>query len=402
VINPEETDVQGEFDLGLPALPKPAVDLTWPPHDERLHGYSELPHSRLSGFSTGLFVQAYGQQARDAARLAMYSGVGCVFTVDHWRRSVSALHQVIGGIETVRRRTASNNLLVDHNCYSGRNRKLPEHGLSKNWIHQQHSYLQLPWATTDSGYISSPGDVRRVLSDGEQLAGQVVVALPMDFTVLRDEASSVVDMVNAQQHPVAVMLGHEADPFDEPGVAAGLTHLIAQVNVPVLLLRSDTSALGALGHGAAVGAVGTRSGLRHIYPIKTGGGPEKLSFVIPELMGYYREQRFAQAYLRDPDRSEWRCSCWFCAGRDLVWISNQAEQLADRAAFQHSVTAVAQMGAELAAHVPAIGGPQTWAVMCARAQKAHEEIANPTGSRWEPKAAQGHWIRAVPTPAEQR
>jgi hypothetical protein len=383
---------QESLELGLP--PEQSVPtLAWPGPGERLT--RELPLSGLAGFTTGLFVQARASEAADVRRLVQHTGVGAVFTVE--RRKGPRLHQALRAVDHMRRLASSDNVLIDQGLYSGRRRKLARDGLTKDCVREQLQVLKLPWALTDSGYIATLDDVDLVLNAAARLNGRVVVALPMDYRVLRDHASEIAARVNGQSHPVAVMLEHANDPVDARGVVEGLTHVIANTVHPVLLLRSDTSVLGALAHGAAVGAVGTHSGLRHIYPAKEGGGrPEQLAFVIPELLGYFAQPRFARAYLRDPRHTAWECSCWFCTGRQLTWVGNQAESLMFRGAFQHSVAAVGQMGALLQSGVPGLDTAQVWSAMCAGARARHEAIANPSGSTWKPKAALSHWASLTP------
>jgi hypothetical protein len=72
--------------------------------------------------------------------------------------------------------------------------------------------------------------------------------------------------INKYDVPVAVVIEHESDPFGVRYVVTGFLELLDAVRVPVLLLRSDVSALGALCHGAHAAAIGTTSALRHLYP----------------------------------------------------------------------------------------------------------------------------------------
>lgn len=382
------------LDLGLPP-PPPPPSLMWPGQSDRKWQGPRLAFDPLPGFSTSLFVHARASEAWDVARLVDHTQVGAVFSVE--RKRCSHLHQALGAVEHVRRRTLTTNLLVDRNLYSGNKRKSAQDGLSAQWVRDQHTIMQLTWALTDSGFNESVLDVRTTLADAYDMGNGVIVALPMKHQLLRDEARAIVDAINEQPHPVAVMLEHEFDPFDEPGVAGALCYLIVASKPAVLLLRSDTSALGAVSHGARVGAVGTHTGLRHIYPVVEpgGGSREKLAFVIADLLGYYRQRRFEQAYLQAPELPIWRCDCWFCAGRDLTWIGNQPEKLVLRAGFQHSVAAIAELGSRLAAHTADLDSMRAWDLMCESARVQHDQVTNPSGSTWEPKAALFHWQRVA-------
>lgn len=394
-----QLDGQGILDLGLPEIDAPA-ELAWPATGELAPGLGPLPAASLDGFATSLFVQAYADEMRDAARLVEYTRVGAVYTIRRGR-TLSHLHQAIAAVDVTQRRTRSSTILIDRNLYSGRNRKQAVDGLDRQWVDQQFNILRLPWAMTDSGFIATMADLTRVLHDAETMNERVIVALPMAHELIRDNASDVADQVRQQGHPVAVMLGHAADPFDEPAVPTGMVHLIREADRPVLQLRCDTSAVGLISHGAVVGAVGTHSGLRHIYPVtkRKGRGPfgEELAFVIPEFLGYYRQKRFEPAYLRDPGQHVWWCPCFFCASRDLTWIGNQPKELKFRAAFQHSVAALARIGGELELAGARIGRPQAWASMCGTAIRTLSAAENPSGSSWEPKPALRNWSTLLPT-----
>lgn len=387
-----------ELELSLPPV-EGEPSLAWPPSGMSARPMATLPSGGLTGFTTSLFVQAQVSEVQDVARVMEHTKLGAVLTLEH-KGYRSQMLKALGAVDHTRRRTLSRNLLVDRNLYSGPKRKQAKDGLSQQWVDDQHAIMKLDWAMTDSGFSYNLRDVTSVLADSARMSGQVIVALPMSHELLRDQASEISDLVNGQTHPVAIMLEHELDPFDTPGVASALSHVIVQARPGVLLLRSDTSALGAISHGAAVGAIGTHTALRHIFPaqVTTGGGPEQLAFVIPDLLGFYRQRRFEQAYLRDPHLAAWRCSCWFCAGRDLTWIGNTPNKLRLRAGFQHSVAALADLGEQLAAGAMNYSQPEAWASMCDLAQIQHDAVSNPSGSPWEPKAALSHWRRATPAP----
>jgi hypothetical protein len=115
--------------------------------------------------------------------------------------------------------------------------------------------------------------------------------------------------------------------------------------------------------------------------------------VIPELLGYYLQTRFTKAFLRDPGHRAWVCRCWFCGGRSLDWIENQPAELVDRTVMSHSVSALALIAERLAGYPDPGAG---WTEMCAAAQALHLEIANPSGSPWDPKPALVHWQTLAP------
>lgn len=246
----------------------------------------------------------------------------------------------------------------------------------------------------DPGYAGSLADVASVLGQGRSLPARTIVPLAIPHQLLREDAPTLLALVNDQDKPVALILEHENDPFGTAGVVAGLVHVLHGAQVPVLLLRTDTSALGAISHGAAVGAVGAHSSLRHVFPIKdaTGGHPEHLAFVVPELLTYVLGDRFLKAYLAHPGLPAWQCGCWFCYGRALTWIPAHSQPKAR--AFQHSIAAIADLGVQLRANLTRLNPIQAWDQMVIAAQLAHDAVINPSGRPWIPQDFLGHWHSA--------
>lgn len=380
---PKRTTFDGhpELDLGLPKR-----DLEWPEGHQLRPGL--LPAGRLPGFTTSVLAQVNDTDYRVAARLAEYTGVGAVLTL---RGGGPLWIRAQGPTWEMRRRTKS--LLVDANEYSGKNRKTADAGLDAAWVDQQHQFLRLGWALTNSGYAPTLGHVFKLLEDGSKMPGQSITALPVPWRVFRDHAPAIADKAREQGHPIALVLEHRGDPFDEADVTRAVVHVIQHAGNPVLLLRSDVSALGVISHGAAAGAVGA-AGLRHLYPNLDGDGwRPPVAFVIPKLLGYYLQTRFTKAFLRDPGHRAWACDCWFCGGRSLDWIANEHPKLIERAVMSHSVAALARVAERLAEHPDPAAG---WTAMCSAAAQLHAEIANPSGSPWTAKPALTHWQALTP------
>lgn len=351
----------------------------------------DIPERGLPGLGSHLFIQAHSSEATDAAPLISHGGIGAVYTLPRGKRNASVLQQARGPVLATRKVAPKADILVDRNRYSGNTRVAARTPLDLQWAKDQLYLLQLPWALADPGFCRTMSDVRWVLDDAHQLPERTIIPLPMPHELLRDDADGLLRWVNDQDKPVAVILEHGADPFSTAGVAMGLTRLIHGATVPVLLLRTDTSALGAISHGAAAGAIGAHSGLRHVYPETEGDGghPERLSFVVPNLLTYVLGSRVGQAYEDNPDLALWQCDCWFCHGRDLSWIDTEPPALAD--AFQHSVAAVAGLGAQLRTHLATMTPVQAWDQMCTTAQVAHDEASNPSGSPWAPQDFLANW-----------
>lgn len=384
-----------KLSLSPPVAPTP-VEPVLPPAtpDPALHPFG----TAMEGFGSQLFVQAHTSEAHHAAPIIAHAGVGIVLTLTHQGHR-SHLQTAGQAITAVRRGSGTADILLDRNRYSGKDRAPASSRMSLTWAKDQLQLLGLPWAMADPGFCSTPGDVAMVLQDAQPLPERVIVPLAIPHELLRDEAATLLDHVNGQDKPVALILQHEADPFSTPGVVMGLVHLLRGAKVPVALLRTDTSALGALCHGAAAAAVGAHSGLRHVYPIKDNGGGhgEHLSFVIPDLLTFVLATRFSAAYLQDPDLNSWRCACWFCNGRDLSWIDGDPNPRV--AALQHSVAAIAGLGRQLEQTLRTLPPPQAWDLLVTTAQANHFAASNPSGAPWAPQDFLAHWhqVSGVPT-----
>jgi hypothetical protein len=224
----------------------------------------------------------------------------------------------------------------------------------------------------------------------------VIVALPIAGSWLTDDASTVRARIDKYSVPVALMVEDDEDPFDQPGAVAGLIEVL-RADTPVMLLRSDAAALGALAYGAAGSAVGTTSTYRHIFPLRDGGGgANHLSFLIPLLLGYFLNARFENAYRLDRTLAAWKCGCTYCVGLDLTWIASDANPR--DAAFQHSVAALADIGQNLTAAAAAgQTASSAWTQMCLHAQLEHFAVAEATDGLWLPKNSLGEWIKAAPS-----
>jgi len=351
--------------------------------------------SGLQDLRGGLFVQSKLDGVTPMISLVSSYGLGAVLTGDPARRRY-ARSDFLGAVKQLRRVHPDVDVLMDANLYSGKRRKPAIEQLNRDWITTQRE-LGLPWAMTDSGYCGE-GDIaglQALLSNGTRLGSRVITMLPLSIRWLIDDPDLLRTEIEKQGNPVALILENENDPLDQKGAIGGLVALLAGA-VPVLLLRSDTGALGALAHGAAHAAVGTLSSLRHLYPVVPGGGPSRhLSFVIPRLLGYYLHSRFEGAHTADPNHPAWLCGCTFCGGRDLSWIANSHDN--DDSAFKHSIAAIAEMGASLITAAARVSSAQAWTNMCAAAQMEHLNVSNVNGSSWQPKKALSEWIKVTPT-----
>ncbi|MFC0115665.1 hypothetical protein [Kibdelosporangium aridum] len=346
---------------------------------------------QLPSFGPPFMAHAPASAAALLAPLTRSDDIGAVITT----RSATEARKAIRRIRQANPRAA---ILIDADRYSGKHRGIGATCMTAQWVNIQLK-AGLPWALTDSGYIPA-GDLtalRAVLAWGAGVT-QVITALPLAIEWLTRDRDILIAELTAAGRPVALMLESEGDPL---ATTAAVTGLIAVLRcpVPVLLLRSDTSVLGALAHGAAAVSVGTKSGLRHIYPMSdedsNGFTPPPAAYV-PALKSYYRLMpKIEDAITRNPNLDVWTCDCSVCGGRSIAWIVFHTDPAT--AAFEHSLAAQADVAKAILAFPPAMRGSQ-WKTMCALAQLNHEKIVTKKNRTWQPAKALKAWVSSTPQP----
>jgi hypothetical protein len=221
-------------------------------------------------------------------------------------------------------------LVVDRRLYAGAGRKLAVHGFSEAWLHAQDE-AGLDAIFTDSGYIDARdfAGLDFVLDDAERIAadlGQPVVAvLPLNAWWLSEGLRALLTALSRTSLPIALALEHSRDPLS---VRRNLDGLVAVLRTcasrfqTVILLTSDTSALGALAFGATSAAFGVRPSLRHLYPRKGGGAVDsRPSALMDAVLSILKVDKIALGVSRDPGHPRWFCECSTCSGRTLDWLS---------------------------------------------------------------------------------
>jgi hypothetical protein len=348
-----------------------------------------------------LLVQCAPGQALRAAEVADRAGGGVVIS------GPGAPAQA----ETLRRRGAAFPVLCDAQRYTGSKRAFASADFSTQWLAVQRR-LRGP-VLTDSGYVAKHDltGLRSILRRTLSLGDNTFATLPLHADWLKDQQDREVLLreVSFARVPVAVALEHAGDPLGVQQVLRGLLALLA-TDVPVLLLRSDVSAIGALCHGAHAAAVGTTTALRHIYPLPkpgAGGGGRKagVAVFVPHLLSYLGADKVAGAVQRTPDLSHlWACECTACGGRTMdhfATITDEAER-AD-VAFRHSLELLHRLRAEVTApHLTDSDRALAWHEHCAAAADLHLEIGTELFG-WRPPTFLTAWRKAwQPAPAPRR
>ncbi|HYQ69309.1 hypothetical protein [Actinophytocola sp.] len=303
----------------------------------------------LEGLRYRLLVQCPLERADTVAPITARYHSGLVLTGPKPRSTVRHLHRL--GYQAP--------ILCDAARYTGRHRVPAGAGLSRDWTAEQHDLGLV--ALTDSGYLAA-GDwagLYRVLHDAAHQPQPLVVTLPLanGWFAERTQLTRLIATLNDARLPVAVV--------GTRYVTGGLVRLLA-ATVPVLVLRSDIGALGALCHGAHTGALGITSGL-----------------FVPALLGHHRPAVLARIVSRTPDLAHlWPCRCPECTGAVPTHLDPEG-------IYRHSLHTQLALGDQL--HHDAM----TWRESCGDALAVHRKVAE-VMPNWPPPEALQRWHELDP------
>ncbi|HET9873903.1 MAG TPA: hypothetical protein VFP89_15065 [Propionibacteriaceae bacterium] len=340
----------------------------------------------LDGFGAQITVHAPRDKVAKVAAACVRDGLGAVYVTPFGCKADSRYTSATNVVRAHQAAAGSvHAVLLDAQRYSGKARVQGTEPHDLRWTEQQHR-LGLPWALTDSGYIGEDDDLalRTTLEEGSRHRGDTIVALPLHHTWLSRRADHLRHWIGAFGRPVALMVEHRDDPFGAKGTVQGLLEVL-QTPAPVGLLRCDVSAVGALAHGAVVAAVGTSTGLRHIFPITTGGGGPNQgapAAVVPRALVYKQLNRIREAVQVLDDQTLWECRCSHCGGRPLDWLFTPDD------AFQHSLATLTALTQYVLSSPDPAG---TWRQRCFDAQFVLSDIES-NGLSWRIPRFLGHWL----------
>ncbi|GAA3519770.1 hypothetical protein [Actinocatenispora rupis] len=300
-------------------------------------------------------------------------------------------------IQTVRSlRRDTSPVLVDRARYQGNSRTLADQAFDPTWIRDQRA-LGLPWVLPDAGYVDADDrdGLRSVLRRTAQLGDDAVALLALNLAWLKNQRVPVLlDAIRTVGVPVALVLEHKDDPLGVQDAMRGLLRVLA-LPVPVMLLRSDVSAVGALCFGAVAAAVGVDTSLRHLYP-RGGGGPpgrpREASALFRPCLAYKRIGNIAAAVARDPDNPVWQCRCRYCAGRPITMLRTASD--VGWASALHSLDLLYQLRDETLHRTHTVLDNQTsWVEKCSLAAGDCAELAERyPGGGWAPPKALENWV----------
>jgi hypothetical protein len=222
------------------------------------------------------------------------------------------------------------------------------------WLMRQRA-AGVPLILTDTPRIQN-GDrssLQKALQRWALIDEPTLVVLPIEPWWLRAGLSWLSEEVRAAGRPVAIVLLHQYNGLDTGGAVAGLLTFIAAVEpLPVVLLRCDVSAIGAVAHRAFAGFVGWSANARHgplpiRQPGRAGAGErdESPSVFVPALNGYFKASRLP-ALARNRRLEVLRCDDPVCGGESLLRIAERSEvdlRAGRMLACQHSLASTEQL-----------------------------------------------------------
>lgn len=283
----------------------------------------------LDGLRHRLLVQCPLERADTVAPITARYHSGLVLTGPKPRTTVRHLHRL----------EFEGPILCDAGRYAGRDSVPASAGLSADWTAEQHDLGLV--ALTDSGYLTSgdwPG-LHRLLDDATDQPAPVVVTLPLapGWFSERSQLTRLVATLNEAGLPVAVV----GSGFP----TSGLVRLL-NATVPVMVLRSDANALGAVCHGAHAGSLGVMSGV-----------------FVPALLGHLRPAVLARIVAATPElASLWPCRCPECTGAVPTHLTPEG-------IYRHSLHTQLALADQLR-HDPAV-----WRDRCGQALAVHRKVA---------------------------
>jgi hypothetical protein len=241
------------------------------------------------------------------------------------------------------------------------------------WLTRQQA-AGVPLILTDTPRIRNQdrSALRKALERWAAIDDTLVV-LPIEPWWLRDGLPWLIEEVREAGRPVAIVLLHQFNGLDTARAVAGLLAFISAVQpLPVVLLRSDISAVGAVAHRAFAGFVGWSANTRHgPLPMRQPDPAEERddspSVFVPALHDYFKASSLP-AFGRHRRSDVLRCDDPVCSGDSLLEITGRCEtdlQAARTLAGRHNV-AVTEQAARLilAAAEPPETWPEAWREAC--------------------------------------
>jgi hypothetical protein len=283
----------------------------------KIHPLVLCPQLPLDGITSGIFPYLGGSVRADQLRsvMAAYESV------------------IVSGRAGAKLAAKTPGVLIDPAMYVPQAKNEPETLFDDydGWLVRQRA-AGVSLILTDTPRIQN-GDIsalRKALARWNAIDEPTLVVLPLEPWWLREGLPRLIEEVRSAGRPVALVLLHRYNGLDIKGAVAGLLQFISAVKpVPVVLMRSDISAIGAVAHQAFAGFVGWSANSRHgPLPMRRPEGDDERddspSVLVPALNDYLKTSRLS-VFARIRRLDVLRCDDRVCRGDSLLRIAGLYE-----------------------------------------------------------------------------
>ncbi len=269
----------------------------------------------------------------DGITSGIFPYLGGSVSVDQLRSVVMAYEAaIVPGRQGAKLAAKTPGVLIDPAVYVPQARTEPETLFDyDDWLMRQRA-AGVPLILTDTPRIRNKdmSALRKALARWDAIDEPTLVVLPIEPWWLREGLPGLIEEVRAAGRPVAVVLLHRYNGLDISGAVAGLLKFISAVKpLPVVLLRSDLSAVGAVAHQAFAGFVGWSANSRHgPLPMRRPEGDderdESPSVLVPPLNDYVKTSKLS-VFARIRRLDVLRCDDRVCRGDSLLRMADLSE-----------------------------------------------------------------------------
>lgn len=272
----------------------------------------------------------------------------------------------------LRRRGYQGILLMDRQRYRGAARATADTPFESDWLNLQRE-AQVACVLTDSGYVAS-GDIAglaSILDRSAHISDAAAVLALANSWLQGADLRRLIQCTRGFPQPIALVIEHAGDPFSSRRILNGVLEFL-DAGPSVIGLCSDISALGLLANGAVAASFGCRSRLRHLYPVKSGGGPNierPESGLWPTGMALHYVDKLYDAAMTDHGAPHWECACYLCNGLSV----ERLVAVPKLEVHQHNYAGLLERHRELAG-APAGDRPRVWREWCDLAIERHDEL----------------------------
>lgn len=202
----------------------------------------------------------------------------------------------------------------------------------------------------------------------EAVGGRLSLALHASW--LTQGIGVLTERLVATDLPIALAFADRNDPLGRRGAVTGLSHLVRSVR-DLAILRCDLGALGAVAHGASLGAIGTSATVRHVVPpgSTAGGVPRDKSPSV--FLAHLLDFKLGSHLDEFPREASPVCDLACCRGAALRRFNGEHST---HEARTHNMLAIAAVARKVLA-ADSERRPAVFRAMCVDAEHAVEELA---------------------------